>query len=420
MIKSKYKYQEIKISIRKVILTSGRHIDKNGECKIYIEIISFYKDKTRKTIRIPTGVSVNPKNWNPKKDDGYVMPKDSEQDDKNTIINRTFLDYAGQLEMREQGQWKDSFKREDLISIEEMFPKTTKTLIDWIDDYIKYRKETGSPYNTTKNYGTLKNTIERYETDRKIKLTFEDVNLTFSDDFYSFLLSLQFTTGTIQKTYTRLITFLNHYHDRKEDYNIKISDRFRNKRFKHGDKSVNEPHPISKNEFEILVKHTFKNPEMNRTKTRFLLGSTTGMRYSDLFTITPDMITNECIVYYPQKTRHKRDNKVVVPLNPISKGILEGLNYDSTSLYISNQKYNDGLERMFNNLNEVDEYKKMFDVYTTHDARDTFITTCIESGIDIPSLLAMCGQESYEVMKRYFKKSQEHAKEKMKQVEMFK
>lgn len=87
-------------------------------------------------------------------------------------------------------------------------------------------------------------------------------------------------------------------------------------------------------------------------------------------------------------------------------------------IQISNQKYNDGLEDMFKEL--IKEYPDTFkDTYTSHDARDTFITFCIQSGIDIPSLLKMVGQESYEIMRRYFKSSHDHMIEKMKEVMIF-
>ena len=76
-IRSKFQIQEQRIIIKKVIMKSGKNITED-RCKIYIELISFFRDEPRKTKRIPTSVWVQPKNWNSKKDDGTVNNKDPE------------------------------------------------------------------------------------------------------------------------------------------------------------------------------------------------------------------------------------------------------------------------------------------------------------------------------------------------------
>jgi integrase len=197
-----------------------------------------------------------------------------------------------------------------------------------------------------------------------------------------------------------------------------LSDKFRNKLFKHGEKAENEPHPLSMMEFNTLVKHDFKSDYLNLTKKRFLLQCSTGMRYSDVFTIVPEMIIDSCIVYYPQKTSNKLNNKIEVSLNPISEGILKESDYDSRKLYVSNQNYNDALKNMFKKL-RADYPKIEFDIYSSHDARDTFISYLIESGVDIPTILKLVGQTEYSMMMRYFKNSQAHIKKSMKNVKAF-
>ncbi len=417
MIPSKFKFQEDKIIIRKMI-QKGRNINKNGECRVYIEIVRFLNNGKKKTRRIPTNIMVKPQNWNSKLFDGVINNRDPDYFDKNESINSLFFAYAKQLMEREKGTWVPNFDPKDLISIDDMFPLSTKTIIDYIEDYIKFRESVNTPYNTLKNFTTLKNLLVKYEKHSNCKLNFEDINLSFSDTFQSYLLKEKYSIGTIHKTYTRLITILNYFYERREELNLKITDKFRGKRFRRGKKSENEPHPLSNLEFKTLLNHIFQNEEMRKNKKRFLIQCSLGCRYSDLFNITPDKIINGCLVYYPSKTRNKVNNKVEVPLNKISKGILEELKYDTRTLTISNQKYNDGLECMFREL--IKEYPKIFNnVYTSHDARDTFITFCIQSGIDIPSLLKMVGQESYDVMKRYFKSAHEHIIESMNEVMIF-
>jgi integrase len=419
MIESKMKFGETKISVRKTILTGGRNVSKQtGETKIYVEVIFFYKDGKRKTRRLDTGVNVRPGNFDKKKNDGSVKKSDSESESKNTIINRAWSDYILQLTAREKNQWDESYNPNNLVSLGDMFPKTTKNLLNYLDDYIEYRKSIQTPRNTLKEFTTLKNRLDRYEKDKNTKLTFEDINQTFSDSLYGFLLKEKFMTGTIMKTYEILITFLNYFFDRKDEQNIKLSDKFKSRNFKRGQKSQNEPHPLTHEEFDILLNHNFKTEHLNTTKERFILQCTTGMRYSDLFRITKDNIIEDCICYYPVKTIHKQDNRVECPLNKISKGILEKYDYDSSRLYVSNQKYNDAIEDMFKELNK--EHPDIFDLnYTSHNCRDTFISYCAETNVDIPSLLKMVGQSDYYTMKKYFKTTTNHLKERMNDVQVF-
>jgi integrase len=421
MIRSKFQFGEVKISIRKIILTGGRNIKKEGTCKIYIEVIAFYADDTRKTRRIPTGVSVNPKFWEPKKDDGNVSSKDPDSFDKNAIINKVYLDCISLLSNREQGTWVDTFIPENLISIEDLFPKTTKTLTNYIDDYISFRKSVNTPRGTIKEFTTCKNRLVDYENFKKIKLTFDDINLGFSDSFYTFMLSKSkpYMSGTIHKTYAILITILNHFYVRQEELNIKLSSKYLSKSFKRGQASVNDPKPLSRIELSILIKHKFDTDTLNKMKERFLFQCSTGMRYGDAFLITRNNIKDECIEYYPHKTIHKRDNLVICPLNPLSKSILGKYDYNMSKLKISNQKYNEGLGDMFAIL--IEKYPKIYKMkYTSHNGRDTFITNSLESGIDVPTLMKMVGQESYNVMKRYFKVSKSHSISKMELINEYK
>jgi len=417
MIKSKFQFQEIKISVRKRIL-KGRNINNDGYSRVYIEITSIQKNGKPKFRRIPSKIWVKPQHWNSKKNDGEVTNKDREHLEKNNIINGLYTDYINQLQQRELGTWKNDFNPRNLILLDDLFPTRTKFLTDFIDDYIQYRKRTGTKYNTIKGFVTTKNRLINFEKSKQCKLVFEDINLTFSDSFYEFLLKEKFVTGTIQKTYAQLITILNYFFERKDELRINLSDKFRSKLFKRGEKAENEPHPLSMIEFNTLVKHDFKNDFLNLTKKRFLLQCSTGMRYSDVFTIAPEMIIDGCIVYYPQKTSNKTDNKVEVSFNPISEGILKELDYDSRKLYVSNQNYNDALENMFKKL-RTDYPKIEFDIYSSHDARDTFISYLIESGVDIPTILKMVGQTEYSMMRRYFKNSQTHIKRSMKKVKAF-
>lgn len=425
-IKSKYQIQEQRIIIRKVIMKSGKNIDKNGQSLIYIEIVSFYPDKTKKTKRIPTGIRVLPKDWNQKKNDGEVRTTDPDHIDKNGKIDLLFQEYGLQLTEREMGTWNENFIPENLITINDLFPKKTKGLTEYIDDYITYRKSVKTPYGTLKEFKTLKNRIVNYENNKNVKLTFKDMNMSFSDSFYSFMLSeknddgeKKYQLGTIEKSFVILRTILNYYYERRDELNIKdLSDRFRNRMWKRGEKSENEPNPPSKNEFDILVKHDFHNDSMNKIKDRFLIQSSVGCRFSDLTSFTIENFKDGVMSYYPKKTIHKKNNLCEVPLNPLSKSLFEKYNYDTRGLKISNQKYNKQITKMFETLDKKHENTFRTD-YTSHNGRDFFITQCLLSGIDVPSVLKMVGQSEWKTMKKYLKITSDTLKEKMNGISVF-
>jgi integrase len=82
--------------------------------------------------------------------------------------------------------------------------------------------------------------------------------------------------------------------------------------------------------------------------------------------------------------------------------LLEKYKYDTTVLYITNQKYNEALETMFKELK--------IEIRSTHNGRDTFITRAIDAGVNIPTLLKWVGQESVTQLKKYFAYSDRQGK----------
>lgn len=363
------------IKVRKMILSA--QIDKQGFAGVYIEQLSYNKDLKKITKRIPTGIKVNPQHWSKVKQE--VLKSDSDFAEKNKIINDAYLANLTPLSI----------------------DKVVKGIIEYFDDYIAIRKAEGTPYSTYKEFVSCRNRISTFEISTRKKLYFSDMNHKFSTDFNIFMLNelkedgtKKYSSGTIEKTFTILRTFLNHYYQRRKEENIQLNDSFRDKGWKKGEKSINDAHPVTDNDYQKLLNAVNLSEKLTKTLDRFLFQISTGLRYSDAFTVTPAMIVNNCIKINPTKTKHKRNNTIYINLNYLSKSIIEKYN-GTTALKISNQKYNDSIEELCLAL-------ELSDKYTSHDARDTFITNCIKAGVSIPIILSWTGQESYEVMKRYF------------------
>ena len=266
----------------------------------------------------------------------------------------------------------------------------------------------------------MKNRLMKFDEHRKKPTLLHDINITWSDQFETFLLNeikngekKGYGLGTIEKTYTVLITVLYHFYERISQSKIIMTDDFQKKGFKRGKKSKNEANPLNKEQFQTLYCHKFEEEHLELTKKRFCLQCTTGLRFGDIDRILPKMIKNDVLIIIPHKTMHLEDPKpAIIPLNKYSKEILDEFNNNTSSLHIRNQPYNRNLIDVFNVMRE--KYPDLdFGGYSSHDGRDTFISMAVERGVDFKTILEWTAQSSYSIMDRYIKTTEEHKIRKM-------
>jgi Phage integrase SAM-like domain len=405
---------------RLMILTSQK--TKAGEVKIYVEVLKYSYhgtgDYRKKILRISTEVWVLPKNWSQNKQ--RILDKDPLHEPKNVVINDKLNAIEDYLNKRKVIPY--SFRtpsviaanvekfRVDFEKLLELFPPAkqegTKGIIEYFDEYVEFRKANGTARGTWKEFITVKNRLKNYEKHLGSKLYFQDMNLTFSDDFSVWMFKKPYDTATVEKTFAVLKTFLNHYYKRRKEVHIPLDATFMEKEFKKGKKKQNPANPLTYNEFVELTQKTFDSAALNKTKDRFILQCSTGLRYSDIDKITPDKIESGRIMIKPVKTEETKEiNTIYINLNKFSKAILVKYKYDTSSLKISNQKYNLSLKDMFKKL----EWK----VRTSHNARDTFISICVQKKVPLEVILEWTGQSSYSIMKRYIKVPDDYKKKEM-------
>lgn len=415
-------FPETNWKVRKMILSTQTNL--RGETKVYIEVLKYdtysIKKSQKTERRISTDVWVHPTNWSKKKQE--VTSKDLQHHEKNGIISEMYFAISDYINTRKVGifQFKTPYTlsinlekfRLDFEKILELFPPakkvTTKGLTEYMDEYVELRKSTGAARGTWKEFITTKNRLINYEKYCGKKLFFQDMNLTFSDNFNIWMRTKPkpYDPATIEKTFTVLKTFLKHYYKRRKEINIILDEAFMDEEFKKGKKKANEANPLTYDEFVRLSKMSFSTKVFEKTKDRFILQCSTGLRFSDLDKITPDKIDKGRIKINPTKTEEtKSDNTIYIDLNKYSRAILKKYKNDTTSLKISNQKYNDNLKDMFKEL----KWKKR----TSHNGRDTFISICIQKKIPVEVILTWTGQGSYSVMRRYIKVPDDHKKSEM-------
>lgn len=289
-----------------------------------------------------------------------------------------------------------------------------KVLDDYFDDYIKHRKSTGTPYGTLKEFTTCRNRVKAFDVKRKKQTVFDDINLSWADSFAEHLNAVGYKQGTIEKTYTILKTVLYHFYERRKTNEINLSDEFTYKSFKRGDKSINKANGLNKQQLEGLEKFSFEKEYLNRIKDRFMWQCYTGLRFSDAFTVTTKHIIDNWLVITPKKTS-RYNKEVKQPLHYKALEIFNRYGQDMTTLKITNQAYNKELKEMFNVI-RAQKTDLKFGVYATHSGRDTFISMCVQSGVDWKSILGWVGQSSYAIMDRYINLTDDYQKEQMKKL----
>ncbi len=406
--------------VRNMVLLKQKNSD--GEVKIYIEILKYSYhgtgDYRKKILRISTEIWVHPQNWSQKKQ--KVLDKDPLCNEKNVVItdkHNAVENYLNKrkvlpLSFRTPSVIATNIEkfRTDFEKLLELFPpekqSKVKGITEYLEEYVEYRKANGAARGTWKEFTTVKNRLVKYEKHTGKKLFFQDMTLTFSDNFSVWMNGVPYDTSTVEKSFTVLKTFLKHYYKRRHELKIQLDDSFMDEDFKKGKKKANAANPLSYNEFIELTQKTFSTPVLEKTKDRFILQCSTGLRYSDIDKITPEKIIKGRIVINPVKTEEVKDeNRIYIDLNKFSRAILKKYGNDTSSLKISNQKYNLNLEDMFNEL----KWQKR----TSHNGRDTFISICVTKKIPLEVILSWTGQGSYSVLKRYIKVPDEYKKSEM-------
>lgn len=410
-----------KFSVRKMILP---RTNKLGQTKVYIEVYRYkYHDNSTSFKRISTDVWVLPRCWNKKKQE---VIHDAEAEVKNKNIDKVYVAVKNYINSKGRQSTDQVYgEKLNIDSLKEFFPSNSsqrKCLTDYIDDYYNLRKAQQTTQGTLKEFKTMKNRVIAFDTHKEKKTYMENIDITWSDNFDLFLRNtaknrktVGYEDGTIEKTYTILITVLNHYYDRKKSDPVNLSDDFRKKGkngFKRGSKSINDANPLNDHQLNALAEFHFTEEHLQRTRDRFLWQCYTGMRYGDAFTITKSNIENNWLYLTPTKTINHRV-KVSQPLNEPALELLQKYDFDMTKLAITNQAYNRELIEVFKVLQEKYPNLNFNTDYGSHCGRDTFISKCVQESVDWNTILTWVGQSSFAIMKRYIKVTNQYQNNQM-------
>lgn len=167
---------------------------------------------------------------------------------------------------------------------------------------------------------------------------------------------------------------------------------------------------------EVYEYDLSENKRLERVRDLFVLGCTTGMRFGNLAVISKEDIQDGFIRTVDLKSRSKR---LSIPLNPISKEILE--KYEYSLPRISNQKMNKYIKEVFKVIGYTDVIKKtmkygdelveikskFYERISSHTARRSFITIMKNNRVPDKVIMSFTGHKSLEVFNNYYRPSEE-------------
>lgn len=437
-----YEYSNSKTHVNKKIIPKKHTQDE--VCKVKIEVLRIITPnrggRKRPTRRIDTGIPVLRKHWSIKKQE--VKTGDPNHKEKNVKINALFHKINTYVNNLQDSHFRQGVE-DEFTQLKDFFPspreRKAKNIIDFMDEYIAYRKSINPKQGSWKEFVTVRNRMEKFCTSQNRFYSFDELNYSFSDQLSRYLSDAGYSQNTIAKHYTTFRTFLYHYYDRRNELNLLIDESFKSRNWINIKKTQSPPNPFDEKDWQTIinakysatyhekskkiaiklwgdrkdnVSHHMTEQRFEKTKDRIIWACSTGLRFGDQFQIDKSYIKNDEIVISVSKTeRTKTENTVYVPLNKYSRAIFKKYSQDMTKLKIANASYNKQLKLFLSCIGVVGGEK-----YTVHNCRDFFITYAVLQEVPAPFIIDWVGHADFRMLKRYLKINSKKRKEMMAQV----
>lgn len=426
---------------------------KDGLCTIYVEL-SLLKQMPGKTVRkfkrVPTKERVLAEHWSQIKEE--VKPKNQNHAAMNSRLKDLMLTFETYGRDKIDNATYLKSLPEELKTYDKYFnEKHRKTLLEYLEDYIKIR-QANSVRGTWKEFRTLHGRVKHYQELNHTTLYFESIDFDFADNLRKWAKVKDLDPNTLKKTFDALKTFLNYYVDDQRKLNFFLAEDYKRPKFKAVTGThASDPIPLYPEEVEALEK--FKPIELfyqdkkgvkikipvdtvERCKKLFLLSCYSSLRFSDVLRLTPGNFRDGHIVIRPSKTDKKSVKDLHIPLLRNAIEILKTIDYKTSNIALTNQtcnrvltvmfkeiaqsvwgKTNEGLNRFMKEYEydlqggRVELDKRKYELVSFHSGRQTFITNCLISGIDVPTTMGFSGHSKYETFKKYISLSEAYKKE---------
>lgn len=392
----------------------------NGTKESLIYFRSFFNNENKNFI-YSTGEKIKPSEW----DFEGRQPNDLNGRTKKAEIHRSVkmqLDRYSSFFTEIVNRYKNINEELTVDILKQRFDEKFKKITvksDFFRIYQEFLDEKENDYtgnsisdSTLKRYKCNKNLLEDFESNCKVKITLGK----FDDKLYNRFLKYcieekKHSANTLHRNVGLLKTFLLWALNKKYTYNNNFIT------FKKPAKFTTDEIALNYEQVEFIYNYDFSdNKRLERVRDLFVFGCTTGMRFGNYSTISRSDVDGNFIRVIDLKSKSKN---LAIPLNSISKSILEKYDYDLPS--ITNQKMNEYIKEVFKKLEFTDEIKKTMKYgdelvdqkaefwtrISSHTARRSFITIMKNKRVPDKVIMSYTGHTSLEVFNAYYRPSED-------------
>ena len=392
----------------------------NGTKESFIYFRSFFNNENKNFI-YSTGEKIKPSEW----DFEGRQPNDLNGRTKKAEIHRSVkmqLDRYSSFFTEIVNRYKNINEELTVDILKQRFDEKFKKITvksDFFRIYQDFLDEKENDYtgnsisnSTLKRYKCNKNLLEDFESNCKVKITLGK----FDDKLYNRFLKYcieekKHSANTLHRNVGLLKTFLLWALNKKYTYNNNFIT------FKKPAKFTTDEIALNYEQVEFIYNYDFSdNKRLERVRDLFVFGCTTGMRFGNYSTISRSDVDGNFIRVIDLKSKSKN---LAIPLNSISKSILEKYDYNLPS--ITNQKMNEYIKEVFKKLEFTDEIKKTMNYgdelvdqkaefwtrISSHTARRSFITIMKNKRVPDKVIMSYTGHTSLEVFNAYYRPSED-------------
>ena len=299
---------------------------------------------------------------------------------------------------------------------------TNLSFFQVIDKYIQEKENTISII-TIRSYKQTRKRLEEYEKHYRRKLMFDYINISFYNDFNTFMEGKGYALNTIGKHVKNLKTFLNYA--LAEGYSS--NQRFKSKDFKVATETTTEIYLTDLEIKEMFDKDLSKYPELELARDVFLIGCYTGQRISDYNSLSEnDIVVIDGIQYFKikQQKNKKYNREVLCPITKEIRQIMEIRHDGKPPKRIAESSLNDYIKQVGQMLEWDDlikcEYTKggeiiiemipKYNLIKSHTARRSFCTNKYKAGMSVYDIMLFSGHTTEKEFYKYIRiKDEERA-----------
>ncbi|HNW89864.1 MAG TPA: tyrosine-type recombinase/integrase [Bacteroidales bacterium] len=366
---------------------------------------------------------VHPKFWSTSKQN--VRPNNRREPDNNyEKINEAIKSYRDKAEYAIDNAFKknltlsDKYFKNWFSNQQSENPYKDNDFFSLFDIYLEAIKPGLAP-NTIKGYTTVRNFLEKFETDSHYLLDFNSINNIFLDELKKYA----FTDHNFSHNYfVKVVKVLKSFLQWAEERDVKISEHYKKFSFKEKDKDIIF---LTLPELMKLNDYKFETKRLNNARDLFCFGCYTGLRISDIVSLEKEHIQGKRIVKMIQKSRKTSE----IPLNKFALKILKKHSDlpDRPLPTISAQKLNVYIKdcckiaeintptvtTIYKGGKEEELMLPKYKLITSHTARKTFLTTSIILGMNYMAAKGISGHKKEKDFNRYVKVVEEFKKKEM-------